>query len=449
MSFPQTDTILQQVQKALEKDDLNQAILILQSLRTEDQAEIFEDLDDDHQVSLLPGFSKEVSADILEYIEDEDAARLVSAMPSNLAGSIVNEMEPDEIADLLGDIHPQQAQEILARLDNPEEVTPLLLHPDESAGGLMTSEFLALRREMVVRDGLNAVRSWGPDKRTIYYLYIVDEDNKLCGVTDLQKLIGEKDGTLLEDIMNTDIVSVGAGIDQEECSDLMSRYNLIALPVVTDAGTLLGIITVDDVLDVMIEEATEDIQKMGGAQPLGVPYLLTKTSSVFQKRIFWLLLLFLTASLTGYVMRIFEQELQTVVALTFFIPLLIGTGGNAGSQTTNTIIRSLAVGDLELRDAFRALWHESKVSLLLGGTLAVAAYIRAITWNSSTGLALTVALAILSIVIWANLLGAILPILAMKLKIDPTVVSGPVMSTLVDATGLFIYFSIAKVMLGI
>ena len=161
------------------------------------------------------------------------------------------------------------------------------------------------------------------------------------------------------------------------------------------------------------------------------------------------LLLFLTASLTGYVMRMFEQELQTMVALTFFIPLLIGTGGNAGSQTTNTIIRSLAVGDMEVKDALRALWHESKVSLLLGGTLAVAAFIRAITWDPSIGLALTVSLAILSIVVWANLLGALLPILAMKLKIDPTVVSGPVMSTLVDATGLFIYFSIAKVMLGI
>jgi len=449
MTFPETHTILAQVQQALEKDDLNQAILILQSLRTEDQAEVFDDLDEEDQVSLLPNFSRDVSADILEYIEDEDAARLVSNLSSELVVPIVNEMEPDEIADLLGDIQPQQAQEILSRLDHPEEVTPLLLHPDESAGGLMTSEYLALRRGMLVRDGLNAVRSWGSDKRTLYYLYIVDEQDRLCGVTDLQKLIGEKDNTSLGDIMDTDIISVNADTDQEECSDLMSRYDLIALPVVTDPGTLLGVITVDDVLDVLVEEATEDIQKMGGAQPLGVPYLLTKTTSVFQKRIFWLLLLFLTASLTGYVMRMFEQELQTMVALTFFIPLLIGTGGNAGSQTTNTIIRSLAVGDMEVKDALRALWHESKVSLLLGGTLALAAFIRAITWDPSTSLALTVALAILTIVIWANLLGALLPILAMKLKIDPTVVSGPVMSTLVDATGLFIYFSIAKVMMGI
>ena len=160
-------------------------------------------------------------------------------------------------------------------------------------------------------------------------------------------------------------------------------------------------------------------------------------------------MLFLTASLTGYVMRLFEQELQSVVALTFFIPLLIGTGGNAGSQTTNTIIRALAVGEVDIKDALRAIWHESKIGLLLGSALGLAAFIRAITWDPSTSLALTVALAILGIVIWANLLGALLPILAVSLKIDPTVVSGPVMSTLVDATGLFIYFSIAKVMLGI
>jgi len=207
MTFPETQTILEQVQQALEKDDLNKAILILQSLRTEDQAEVFEDLDDEDQVSLLPGFSNEVSADILQYIEDEDAARLVSTMSPEVAVPIVNEMEPDEIADLLGDIHPKQAREILSQLEHPEEVTPLLLHPDESAGGLMTSEYLALRREMLVRDGFNAVRSWGKDKRTLYYLYVVDENDKLCGVTNLQKLIGEKPLSRLGDIMETDIVT--------------------------------------------------------------------------------------------------------------------------------------------------------------------------------------------------------------------------------------------------
>jgi magnesium transporter len=302
---------------------------------------------------------------------------------------------------------------------------------------------------MTVNEAMQAVRAWQPDKDWLYYLFVVDNQNKLSGVVSPRKLIVADPTTLLMDIMETDIISARAGVDQEEIAELMLRYDLLALPVVDENDVMLGIITIDDVLDVVVDEATEDIQKLGGAQPLGEPYLLTKASSVFQKRVGWLMLLFLTESLTGTVLRHFEEELQAVVALAFFVPLLIGTGGNAGSQTTSTIIRALAVGEMDMRDALHAIWHEVRVGLLLGLALAFVAYLRALTWGSSSGLSLTVALAIFTIVIWANLLGAVLPTLAMRIKIDPTVVSGPVMSTLVDATGLFIYFTIAKIMLGI
>ena len=449
MSFPDTQTILTQVQQALERDDLDQAIHILLDLKPADQAEVFEDLDDEDQVSLLPNLASEISADILENIEDEEAARLVAVLPDDTVVRIVNEMEPDEAADLLGDIQPQQAQAILARLDNPEEVRPLLLHPDESAGGLMTSEYLALRRRMTVGEALQAVRGWQPDIDNIYSLFVVDGETHLKGSINLRQLIVSDPEAVLMDIMEPDLVSVKAGVDQEECAGLMARYDLIALPVVNDENILLGVITIDDVLDVLVEEATEDIQKLGGAQPLGEPYLLTRASSVFRKRVGWLMLLFLTESLTGTVLRHFEGELQAVVALSFFIPLLIGTGGNAGSQTTSTIIRALAVGEMHVWDALQALWHETRVGLLLGMAMAAVAYVRALTWGSTSGLALTVSFSILGIVVWANVLGAILPTLAVRLKIDPTVVSGPVMSTLVDATGLFIYFTIAKLTLGL
>lgn len=449
MTYLDTQNILNQVQDALERDDLNQAIKILLALKPADQADIFEDLDDEDQASILPNLAPEVSADILENIEDEEAADLVANLSAETLVRIVNEMEPDEAADLLGDIRPQQAQEILAQLENPEEVRPLLLHADESAGGLMTSEFLALRRRMTVDEAIQAVRDWHPDNENIYYLYVIDGENHLCGVVSLRKLIISSPNIRLMDIMDSDVISVKVGVDQEECAELMSHYDLLALPVVNEENILVGVITIDDVIDVVVEEATEDFQRLGGAQPLGEPYLLTRPASIFKKRIGWLLMLFLTASLTGTVMRFFEAELQAVVALTFFIPLLIGTGGNAGSQTTSTIIRALAVGDMHIWDAFRAIWHEARVGLLLGIAMAVVAYIRAITWGSSTGLALTVSIAILAIVVWANLLGAVLPTLAMRLKIDPTVVSGPVMSTLVDATGLFIYFTIARLTLGL
>ncbi len=449
MTYLKTQDILNQVQDALERDDLDRAIQILLALKPADQADVFEELDDEDQVSLLPSLSPEVSADILENIEDEEAADLAASLPDETLARIVDEMEPDEAADLLGDIHPDQAQAVLARLENPEEVRPLLLHPDESAGGLMTSEFLALRRRMTVGDAIQAVREWRPDNENIYYLYVVDGQNRLCGVVSLRNLIIASPDTLLMEIMDPDVISVKVGVDQEQCAELMSHYDLLALPVVNEENVLVGVITIDDVIDVVVEEATEDFQKLGGAQPLDEPYLLTKPLSIFNKRIGWLLMLFLTESLTGTVLRHFEDELQAVVALAFFVPLLIGTGGNAGSQTTSTIIRALAVGEMHVRDAFQALWHETRVGLLLGAGMAVAAYLRALTWGSSSGLALTVALAILAIVVWANLLGAVLPTLAMRLKIDPTVVSGPVMSTLVDATGLFIYFTIARITLGI
>jgi len=449
MSYPNTQTILALVQDALEKDDLTHAIQILQTLKPADQAEVFEDLDNQDQVSLLPGFESDISADILEFIEDEDAARLVANISEETAVRIINEMEPDKAADLLGDIQPQKALAILAQLENPEEVRPLLIHPDESAGGLMTSEFLALRRRMTVSKALQALRDWHPDKDQIYYLYVVDGQNKLCGEISPRQLIVADPAALLMNIMNTEIISVKAGVDQEEVAELMLRYDLLALPVVDENNILLGIITLDDVVDVVVDEATEDIQKLGGAQPLDEPYLLTKATSIFKKRVSWLLLLFVTASLTGTVMRFFQEELQAVVALSVFIPLLIGTGGNAGSQTTSTIIRALAVGEMHVWDALKAIWHETQVGLLLGLAMAIVAYIRALTWGSSPELSMTVSLSIFIIVIWANLMGAVLPTLAERFNIDPTVVSGPVMSTLVDAIGLFIYFSIAKMVLGI
>jgi magnesium transporter len=442
-------TILTQVQNALEQDDIGSAIQILESLRAPDQAEIFTELDGEDKIALLPQLAPATSADILEDLDEQEAAELVSALPSDDAILIVRAMEPDEAADLLGDIDSRQAETILAGLEKPEEVRPLLLHPDDSAGGLMTSEFLALRRKMTAGEAIEAIRRWQPETEAAYQLFVVDGQERLVGVINLRQLIVADPYTLLADIMDPEVISVPAGTDQEECARIMSHYDLLALPVVNGNNRLLGVITIDDVIDVIEEETTEDIQRLGGAQPLEQPYLSTNITTVTRKRIGWLLLLFVTESLTGTVLRHFESELQAVVALAFFVPLLIGTGGNAGSQTTSTIIRALAVGDIDLGDALRSLWHELRIGFLLGIGMALIAYFRALTWGSQPSLALTVSLAIFTIVVWANGLGAMLPILAARLGIDPTVVSGPVMSTLVDATGLFIYFTLAHFLLGV
>ncbi len=442
------DDVLARVREALEHDDLAAAVTLIEALRPPDQAELFGELDERIQLALLPELPPAQSADILEKLDDEEVAELVTIMPTQALIRIVGEMEPDEAADLLGDMTQQQAAGVLAGLEDPEEIHPLLLHADDSAGGLMTSEFLALRRRMSAGEAIAAIRAWKPDAETIYHLFVVDAHGRLCGVVNLRQIIVADPATAIADIMDLNVIAVEVGEDQEECARLMSHYDLVALPVVDAERRLLGVVTIDDVVDVLIDEATEDIQRLGGAQPLGRSYLDTGVWRVMRKRVGWLLLLFVTESLTGTVLRHFEDELQSVVALAFFVPLLIGTGGNAGSQTTSTIIRALAVGDINLRDALRAFWHEFRIGLLLGVILALVAFLRASTWGSVPELSLTVALAIFTIVIWANGLGALLPLLATRLGIDPTVVSGPVMSTLVDATGLFIYFTMARLIMG-
>jgi len=443
------DDVLAQLRATLERDDVAGALAIIEALRPADQADLFAELDDEDQVALLPELNPADSADILEKLDDQEAAQLATALPTDAVIRIVDEMEPDEAADLLGDIHPERARAVLAGLGDPDEVRPLLVHSDDSAGGLMTSEFLALRRRMTAGEAIQAIREWKPEIEAVYYLFVVDGAGRLCGVVGLRQLVVADLSTRLTEIMDPEAISVQVGTDQEECARLMSHYDLLALPVVDADGVLVGVVTIDDVIDVLEDEATEDIQRLGGAQPLERPYLDTSAFTVVRKRIGWLLLLFLTATLTGSVMRLFQSELQAVVALALFVPLLIGTGGNAGSQTTATIIRALATGDVTPGDALQVWLHEALAGLVLGLGMATVAYVRTITWEPDPALALTVSASILGIVLWATGIGSLLPLLASRLRIDPTVVSGPVMSTLVDATGLFIYFSIARAILGL
>ena len=447
MVMTNLEKVLARLRQALEREDLDAAQLVLDELRTPDQVHLVSQLEDEEITALLPRLNPASSADILEEFDEQEAADLIATLSPEAAVRIVDQMQPDEAADLLGDVPPEFARQILSRLEDPEEIHPLLLHLDTTAGGLMTPEYLALRRRMTAGDAIRAIREWKPEAAAVYYLYVVDRNGILVGVVNLRQLVVADPQVLMSEIMDSDVISVVAGTDQEEVARLMSRYDLLALPVVDATGVLVGVINFDDVLDVLEEEVTEDIQRLGGAQPLDEPYLRTGALTVARKRIGWLMLLFLTGTLTGTVIRHFQDQLEAVVMLAVFVPLLIGTGGNAGSQTTSTLIRALAVGDVRLNEALRALWHEIRVGVMLGVGMAAIAYLRALLWGSGPPLALTVSLAILTIVVWANALGAVLPMIAAKVGIDPTVVSGPVMSTLVDATGLFLYFSIARLML--
>ena len=449
MEYPIVAEALAHLHSLLAANDLDGAITLIESLRPPDQADVFTELPTEQQQELLLQIAVEDAADILEKMEESEAAELAEGIDVSLLGPILDEMQPDEAADLLGDLLPGRVGEALSQMSEPEEVQPLLLHPDKTAGGLMTSEFLALRPRTTAAQALEAIRSWAPTAETAHYLFVVDREGKLRGVLSLRRLILAGPSTTVDDIMASAVIFVQASADQEECARLMSRYDLLALPVVDDTSRLLGVITVDDLVEVLEEEATEDMQRFGGAEPLDRPYLDSSVISVAWKRLGWLALLFVTGTLTGNVLRFFQHELDMMVALAFFVPLLIGTGGNAGSQTTSTIIRALAMAEIDLADAVRISWHEIRTGIILGGMMAIIAFIRAFTWGAGTTLAVAVAISIFAIVVWANGLGSLLPLLAARLGADPTVVSGPAMSTLVDATGLFIYFTIAKLVLGL
>ena len=443
------DLLLSQVRAALAAGDWEQAVRLIEALRPPDQADLFGELPPEEQDALLPRLDVEDSAAILEELEDSEAAELASRLSTEALARILDEMEPDEAADLLGDIPPAQAIQALSAMEEADEVEPLLAHPDETAGGLMTPPTVTLRQEMTAEEAIAYLRALAPDSETVYYLFVVDEENRLVGVVSLRQLIVAPPTARIREIMDPEVIHVRASADQEEAARLMSRYDLLALPVVDDEGRLLGLITHDDLVEVLEDEATEDIQRLGASEPLDEPYLDTPIPTMFRKRIGWLLLLFVTETFTGSVLRFFEHELAEAIALTFFVPLLIGTGGNAGSQVASAVIRALALGELTFRHLLTVVWREIRTAFLLGLAMGAVGFIRAITWESPPLLAITVAVSLSAIVLWAAIIGASLPLIASRLRIDPAVVSGPAMSTLVDATGLVIYFLIARAIMGL
>jgi len=291
-----------------------------------------------------------------------------------------------------------------------------------------------------------------PEVETIQSLYAVDDNGHLVGAVSLRKLFPAPPGKKISELMNRSVRSVHPDTPQEEVARLVSKYDIHSIPVVDDQNRPLGIVTVDDVIDVLIEEQTEDMLHLAGMSAeaeVSEGYFATRPWRNVRARFFWLLLLFATETLTGTVLRHFEAELAKVVALAFFIPLLIGTGGNSGSQTVTTIVRGLAVGEIRLRDFWRVLWREAGSGLTLGILLGAVGFGRALLWGSTTPLAITVGISILVICTWANAVGATIPMLATLFKIDPTIMSAPLIATLVDATGLFIYFMIARSILGL
>ena len=451
MEQDEIEATLQSIREALETSRIDDALAALLRLRPPDRAEAFSDLDDDSQAALLPRLDIPATADLLEDLQDEEAAEVAGSLSNQVLADVLDEMEPDEAADVLGDLSPERRAQALADMEDAEEVVPLLGHPDETAGGLMTTAFIEVRRFTTVGQALGFLREVGSEEETPNTLYVVNRDGALIGVVGLRELLLADPQATIESIMERDVISVPVGADQEEAARLMIRYDLTALPVVNEQRRLVGVITHDDVIEVLEEEATEDVLHLGAVEsgPLvDKPYWSQRVGEVVRARFFWLLGLFVAETLTGTVLRHFSGELQAVVSLSFFIPLLIGTGGNAGSQTVTTVIRALALKEVHHHDALRVLFRELRTAAILGTLLGAVAFGRVLLWGLPTEMATVVSVTILAICVWANTVGCLVPILAHSLGIDPTVMSAPLITTLVDATGLLIYLSVAAMVLS-
>jgi magnesium transporter len=442
---------IQAMREALRSGRIMQAIAAMADLHPVDQAEVFRRLDPSDQALLLPHLTDSAAADLLEELDDQEAAMIAEALEPGRLADILDEMEPDEAADVLGDITPPRAAAALAEMRAPEDIRPLLDYADETAGGLMTTAYIAMSRDTTAAETIRVLRRRVHDTETPYYLYVVDADQRLLGVVGLRSLVVAAPQARLAEIMDHEVLSVSIHDDQEEVARIIARYDLAAVPVVDEHHILRGVVTYDDVIDVLEDEATQDLLQMGAITAGEIsdrPYWTLRTAEIVRSRFVWLLILFLAQTLTSAVMRHFQSDLQAAIALSFFIPLLIGTGGNAGSQTVTTVIRALALKEVHRRDTLRVVLRELHTGSLLGLLLGAVAFLWVMMIGMEPPLALVVAITVLAICIWANIVGSLVPIFASLIGVDPTVMSAPLISTLVDATGLIIYFTVAILVLG-
>ncbi|HEF7287841.1 TPA: magnesium transporter [Bacillus cereus] len=403
------------------------------------------------QVILLNTIPVLKSSKVLQYMSAEEKYNILIHLSENKAKKLLNLQPIDELVDLLLAVHPEEQAKLMAYLDKitKHNVKKLMTFKPETAGSLVTSDFVAVRGNWSVKMTLKYIREHSENAESISYSYVLDSHGYLEGIVSIHELLLAADEEILSTIMMPEVISVHAEVDQQEVVKKLLNYNLAAIPVTTANNKMIGIITFDDVMNVMEAEATEDIQKLGGSEPLNQSYFEASIWSIFLKRLPWLLLLFVAEAYTGTVLKYFEDEIETVVALAFFVPLLVGTGGNTGTQVVATITRAIGIGELKFKDIFRVMKKEFAIGMLLGLALGIAGLIRAYMLGVGAEVAQVVAITLLFIVIWASLVAAVLPLILRKLKLDPAVVSGPFITTFVDGTGLIIYFMVAKTLLNL
>ena len=432
-----------------------------EEMHAADLANIAEALPRDRVAAFISALPVERAADVLEYLDEELRTELLETMSARQAAELVTEMTPDDRTDALEDLEEESADEILLEIPAAEraETEKLLGYEPDTAGGLMTTEFVSVSEDTPVEEALAAVRRIARSERreAMNAIYTTDSAGRVRGVMSLRELLAAPEGAKVSEIAWEEVVTVPVNADREQVARLTAEYDLVAVPVVDDAGVIQGVVTVDDVIDALVEEHTEDVQRFGGMQALEEPYSQIGFGTAIKKRAPWLAALLVGEMLTTFPMQYFEEELQKAIVLGLFIPLIISSGGNSGSQATSLIIRSLALEEIRLRDWWRILRREILFGLALGLILGVLGMLRVVVWQrlgiaGGYGehyllIAFTVGIALLGVVTFGSLAGAMLPFIMKRIGFDPASASAPFVATLVDVTGLTLYFYVALLLL--
>ncbi len=430
---------------------------ILVTMNPSDIAYIFAELEEDRLPVFFRLLPKELAADTFVEMEPDAQELLIRGFSDTELREVLSEMYVEDPVDVIEEIPANVVRRILAQADPQmrKEINEILRYPENSAGSIMTTEYVSLRPAMTVEEAILRIRRTGVDKETIYTCYVTKDRTLLGLVTVKDLLLAEDDEMTIGELMETNVISINTHADQEEVAQMFSKYNFLAFPVVDAEYRMVGIVTFDDAMDVMEDEATEDIELMGGMMPSEKPYLRSTVFELFKNRIVWLLLLMVSATFTGMIITGFESALAAQVVLTTFIPMLMGTGGNSGSQSSVTVIRALSIGELEFSDLMRVVWKEVRTAVLCGVALSVACFAKLMLIDRmllgnpevTVTVALVVCITMALTVLAAKVVGAILPMLAKKLGLDPAVMASPFITTIVDALSLLVYFGVANMLL--
>ena len=442
----------EKVLKYLEEREFPKLGHLLKEMNPADVAELYEELPEESMALVFRLLPKELAADAFAYMEPDVQTVLIEKFSDRELHYVINELYLDDAVDMIEEMPANLVHRILKNLDEETRasVNQILNYPKDSAGSIMTMEYVDLRRGMTVEEAFDRIREIGVEKETIYTCYVTDNRRKLRGIVTVKGMLLAPKDALIRDIMETNLIYVTTQTDKEEVAGLFDKYDFLAVPVVDNDQRLLGIVTIDDAIDVIQEEATEDIEMMAAITPTDRPYMKTGVLETWKKRVPWLLLLMISATLTGSIINSFEDALAATVVLTGFIPMLMGTGGNAAGQSSVSIIRGLSLGEIEYRDVPAIIWKEFRVALLCGFTLAIVNFAKLMIFDRvSMAVALVVCITLVMTVLMAKVVGCSLPVLAKRVGFDPAVMANPFITTIVDALALLVYFLIASRVLAL